>query len=547
VGSVIAVTKNTYESFATATDGITDDQGQIQVALNTQSSNGGGNVYLPAGTYAIGSPIVVPSGCALIGCDWKDGSATILKVKSGFSGTKAVHIQDGVSVSNKARLANLTLDGNSISGPIVGVLVEGKCAGVQLHQVRIQSFSGDGFKTAAVSGRKPISFELSNVVAYQNTGIGFNFACGTDSTLIDCYALGNGSHGFSLTEMCNSRFIGCRAEWSTNNGFYVTGSWLTGTGSGAAVFAGCSTDRNNKNGVLIDSTGNATMLFSGLQLRRDGRNAGSGGGSYAGLAVSSATSPVVVDGITCYPGVDDDGTGTNSPQYGVNVSGSTYVTVTGGYVHAATTAINDGGTNTTWVVSKVGAATGTTSSPTRVAGNIDTAGRALGAAQPRDHGLLAWTADPATVSAGSIAISGTIYLAAVYVPRAGAVTKIWWNITNAAVTPTAGQNEVGLYDSAGTRLASANVDSATTGTGNISTTISSTTLSPGFYWIAFVFHAATLPTLARSTVVAGIATVNQTAAASRFGTIGTGTTLPSTITPSSISSTGQINYWAGLS
>lgn len=172
--------------------------------------------------------------------------------------------------------------------------------------------------------------------------------------------------------------------------------------------------------------------------------------------------------------------------------------------------------------------------------------KALGTAEPQNHSLIAWTADPATVSAGQIAIGGTVYLMAMYVPRILTATKILWNITAAAVTATAGQNFVGLYDAAGTRLASVGVDAVIVTTGNISTTIS-VAVSPGMYWVAFVFNAATLPTISRNTNVAGVTNINLTAATSRFGTIGTGqTTLASSITPASISATGLINYWAAL-
>jgi hypothetical protein len=48
-------------------DGLTDDTGPIQTALNVAASHGGGTVYLPAGTYLVSSHLLVPSGVELRG------------------------------------------------------------------------------------------------------------------------------------------------------------------------------------------------------------------------------------------------------------------------------------------------------------------------------------------------------------------------------------------------------------------------------------------------------------------------------------------------
>ncbi|MCX4857733.1 hypothetical protein [Streptomyces canus] len=105
-------------------------------------------------------------------------------------------------------------------------------------------------------------------------------------------------------------------------------------------------------------------------LRRDGRNtsdvngAGTGGGGFAVLKIQAATIPVVVTGITVFPGVDDDGQGTNSPQYGMAATSATFVSVTGGYVQAAQAPVRDGGSNTVFHVDPaIGRRYGTTSAP----------------------------------------------------------------------------------------------------------------------------------------------------------------------------------------
>ena len=53
--------------FNAQADGLTDDTGPIQTALNVAASHGGGTVYLPAGTYLVSSHLLVPSGVELRG------------------------------------------------------------------------------------------------------------------------------------------------------------------------------------------------------------------------------------------------------------------------------------------------------------------------------------------------------------------------------------------------------------------------------------------------------------------------------------------------
>lgn len=173
---------------------------------------------------------------------------------------------------------------------------------------------------------------------------------------------------------------------------------------------------------------------------------------------------------------------------------------------------------------------------------------ALGIAQPREHSLVAWTFDPAHVSSGKAGIAGTVYLAAVYVPQAVSVTKIYWGNNTAGAGATASQNFVGLYNAAGTLLASAGVDASVTATGPVTTTIASTALTPGLYWVAFVFNATTMPQIYRGQDLnATLMNVGiNTAASYRFATNGTlQTTLPASITPSA-NAVAQFCYWAAI-
>jgi hypothetical protein len=188
----------------------------------------------------------------------------------------------------------------------------------------------------------------------------------TDLTMIDCQVIGCWGRGAVLTNIPNSQAIGCRFEWNGSHGVHVTGAWGNGTGSGGFLMDACSTDRNGGDGVLVDATGNAPISITNLMARRDGRNGGNGGNNHAGLAVVGATVPVIASVVTCYPGLDDDGTGTNSPQYGVRVSGSTSVQLDHLYLHAAQKGLHDDGTNQAVTVGPVvTVASGPTTAPLR--------------------------------------------------------------------------------------------------------------------------------------------------------------------------------------
>lgn len=185
-------------------------------------------------------------------------------------------------------------------------------------------------------------------------------------------------------------------------------------------------------------------------------------------------------------------------------------------------------------------------------GALDVDGFALGEATPDAHNIVAWTYDP-TMAVNSIELTGgTVYLAKLHIPRTMAVTKLYWWMAVAGVTPTAGQNFGGLYSSAGTRLVTANADATVTATAGLQTlTIGSTTLTANtFVWAALVFNAATRPTVMYGSGATGTTTacnVGLTAATYRYATAGTSqTSLPSSITPASNSASLIAGPWLAV-
>jgi hypothetical protein len=112
----------------------------------------------------------------------------------------------------------------------------------------------------------------------------------------------------------------------------------------------CSTDRNGWNGMYVHATDTTGVLvLSAVQLTRDGKNAGAGGGGYAGLGVASSQCKVIADGLVVLTGKDDDGGGAASPQYGVRADYSAYVVVNSGHLQGVTSPWQSGSGNTKFV------------------------------------------------------------------------------------------------------------------------------------------------------------------------------------------------------
>ena len=353
--------------------GTSDSTSMIQSALNAAPT--GGVVYLPTGIYITSSPLRIPPTITLRGSHGThlDTIASSIKPSASFSGAAVIQIVDqatgGYSVpSNEQRLFSLSINGTNLPGgnTVDGIQFTGFVHGAYLQDLYITAVGGHGINSIANGSGTSYSHRGLRIVANATGSYGFTLNM-TDSTWIDLEAIacGGATHGgFFIGGAANSQFIGCRAEWNGTSGFTIGGSTGTGTGSGGALFANCSTDRNTANGFSVTSGGNAPLIFNGCVARRDGRNGGAGGASFAGFNIAGATCPVIINGLTTYPGVDDDGTQTNSPQYGLSVTGSTYVHLVSGWIHGASTAINSGSNTVFRVNPNVATATGTTASPT---------------------------------------------------------------------------------------------------------------------------------------------------------------------------------------
>jgi hypothetical protein len=439
--------------FGAVGDNATDDTAAIQAALAAAPM--GGIVYLPAGAYRTSAPLTIPPAVTLQGTHTNlmtvpnlTDPPCYIKPLPSFVGTAVISLVDAATggystISAEHRILNVMIDGSGVVAPgLDGIRAAGNIQNVGLRDVTVRRVSGAGIHTEFNAGFHPYSWRCHRVMVDNCGWHGFAMQVMTDLTLIDCQAIGNGANGFEINNAANSHAIGCRAEWNVDNGYHLTGDWATGTGSGGMLLSGCSTDRNGQNGVLVDAVGNPPLQIENLLTRRDGRNNGAGGGGYAGLKVDGAEVPVIVGMITCYPGVDDDGTQTNSPQYGVRVEDSAYVSVASGFLHAAAAAWSDGGGND--VLRRglnIAERTGTTAAPvdalappTDVGGNLNVGGY-LAAASGQSGGVWnIWDGTPKALNLGSA--GGGVAIKEGAGARMGVSTLVAGTVTvaNASVT-----------------------------------------------------------------------------------------------------------------
>lgn len=356
-------------------DGIAD-QIEIQGAIDEAFSTNVGTVQLSIGGFNFSAPVTLHPAVTLQGMHGDQIfnpdqfiPQSYISIRPEFVGGAAIVMLGQTaggyaSKSAEQRIFRLTINGDDSPAAVHGIQASDYVHGVVLRDVAVVRTTGKGIYTFTENGSQPFSWTMNRVVVDNPTGNGIELINHSDFTAYDVISIGAGGDAWILSNMPNSRMTNCRAEWSEGDGYVITGNWGTGQGSGGMVMTNCSTDRNRENGILVNATGNAPLVFGDIMVRRDGRNGGAGGGDFSGFRVTAATAPIIVDNLIAYPGVDDDDTGTNSPVNAYKVSGSTYVSLNSGFLHGATNGYVDGGTNA--VLRRgpnIGERTGTTAAP----------------------------------------------------------------------------------------------------------------------------------------------------------------------------------------
>ncbi|MFF8589957.1 hypothetical protein ACF061_00715 [Streptomyces sp. NPDC015220] len=172
---------------------------------------------------------------------------------------------------------------------------------------------------------------------------------------------------------------------------------------------------------------------------------------------------------------------------------------------------------------------------------------------PSDHGLIAWSLDPAAcTTTGTTLSAGFIYLLGVVLRQATTISKVNAVIGTAGATLTAGQCLAGLYDSAGTRRGiTADMSTTWNSVGNKAMSLTGSYSAPaGRYYIAMLFNGTTSPTFAAGSTFGSTFTpgnANLAAGSYRFCRSASGqTSLPASITLSGYTPDAN-NVWAAVS
>lgn len=193
--------------FGAVGDGHTSDTAAIQAAIDAAAKAGGGDVYIPAGTWIV-TPGEKPADGALmlksnVFIKGEGMGTTVLKLADGTD-----HAVTGIirSASGEAThdfgVSNLTLDGNrdATSGKVDGWYngflpgQPGQDTNVTLSGVEIRDCSGYGFDPH----ERTANMLIENSVAHGNGLDGFVADYLIDSTFRNNLAYDNDRHGFNI-------------------------------------------------------------------------------------------------------------------------------------------------------------------------------------------------------------------------------------------------------------------------------------------------------------------------------------------------------------
>ncbi|HJR27849.1 MAG TPA: glycoside hydrolase family 55 protein, partial [Pseudomonas sp.] len=195
------------QSFGAKGDGITDDTAAIQSAIDAAAVAGGGQVYMPTGTYIVSAGAEPSDGCLMLKSNvylYGDGmGVTNVKVADG-SDTKITGVIRSAygEETHDFGVSNLTIDGNrdnttgKIDGWFNGFIpgVEGYDSNVTLDSVEIKDCSGYGFDPH----EQTVNMVIKNSVSHGNGLDGFVADFLSDSTFENNIAYDNDRHGFNV-------------------------------------------------------------------------------------------------------------------------------------------------------------------------------------------------------------------------------------------------------------------------------------------------------------------------------------------------------------
>lgn len=358
-------------------DGVTDDTGALQTAIDTVAANGGGVVYFPAGTYLTHAPLVVSSsGIVLL------GAGPIATQGGGGSGSGRF-----VPGSDKPPITGTVLAGSFIipsaswaqGGAKAPAAILVDASGAEVDRVAIDRLWVYGGKAGLTTIHGIAAYGKANALCVRGCGVLVLYSTGSngiymipstakdkvgaiepDGAFIDqclCqYVGGNGiqgSFGDATITRCHTQHVGsagynfvvavsaggnirvsdCRADEGQNG--FVT-DVTRGANLGMIQISNCSTQGNTLNGFYIKNGTRhhvCPVYLANCVAQGDGID----GGSNSGYRISG---PCAVTMSNCACHVDTTVVSRGAPKHAVvtasgGVGRPVFVQILGGFMNAA--------------------------------------------------------------------------------------------------------------------------------------------------------------------------------------------------------------------
>lgn len=241
------------KDFGASGNGSTDDTAALQAAINSLPQ-AGGQVFAPAGTYVVSSPITLREGTSLVGV----GAGSILRVASGALGIDVLQIGDGGTTVSFASVRDIKIsaDGQKTGGAAIKlnnayrVWLEGLAIEFQYRGVYILN------STAVWLNRSDIRDTKENAITIESD-LGQGFEWYIDRVLCDNPTVTNTGTGL-LWDGGESLHVSHSNFQRFNNGFVVNTS--AGRESRFAFIDGMLCDFASDNNIRITNSGSGATV-----------------------------------------------------------------------------------------------------------------------------------------------------------------------------------------------------------------------------------------------------------------------------------------------
>lgn len=279
----------------------------VDYALQAAIDDGVMELHFPPvkGIYVLGaSPVTLPSGFSITGVSFRPYTAysdasfnnkgTVLRLAAG---SPSIFI-----LTNSHRFFNVSFDGRDRSVPFMRGIGSDQTQNCQYYRCGFYRWSigvGGSSSTGYTAGIRVLDCSIaSNTIGVRNV---------IDTLFIGTNINANRSHGVELmTGANNNSFIGVRNEWNDGNNY-------SGYGCKRILIQGELIDRAGK--VAVSATGGAQFVLSGCSVQRSGRLATEGSNDDAHFYLEGDTSSIILTAVHTTTGVNDDGSGRQSPSY----------------------------------------------------------------------------------------------------------------------------------------------------------------------------------------------------------------------------------------